>query len=88
MNDIIEIVYGDVKREWNNGNYFQAIAQGYFAPYTALVNVIGDFLKTDSSLTDDDGVNIERIILFLPNQLITLSTKPQKFPKNSLSANA
>jgi len=63
MSDTIEIVYGDVKKKWNNGNYFQAIAQGYFAPYTALFNVIGDFLKTDSSLTDDDGFNIERIIL-------------------------
>jgi hypothetical protein len=66
MSDIFEIIYEDVKKQWNNGNYFQAIAQGYFAPYTALHKVIGDFLKTDSSLTDDDGVNIER--LFLPEK--------------------
>lgn len=63
MADIIEIVYGDVKKKWNNGKYFQAIAQGYFAPYTELFNVIGNFFRTDSSLTDNDGVNIERIIL-------------------------
>lgn len=63
MNETIEVIYSDVKKEWDNGNYFNALAQGYFAPYTDTFKIIGDFFKTDSSMTDDDGSNIEKIIL-------------------------
>ncbi|MCJ8503162.1 hypothetical protein [Desulfatitalea alkaliphila] len=63
MKEIIEVVYSDLKREWENGNYFNALAKGYFAPYTALFKVVGDFLTTDATLTNDDGANIEKIIL-------------------------
>lgn len=63
MKETIEVVYSDVVKEWNNGNYFDALAKGYFAPYTAVFKIVGDFFKTDSTLSDNDGDNIEKIIL-------------------------
>lgn len=63
MNDTFEIVYADLKDSWNKGNRFEALAKGYLAPHVIILKTIQDFLKTDSGLSDDESVNLERIIL-------------------------
>ena len=63
MNEIVEVVFGDVVKEWKEGNHISALAKGYIAPYAAIYNIIGDFLTTESSLSKDEGDNLVTIIM-------------------------
>ena len=59
----IELVYSDVINQWKNGNYFKAYLAYMIAPYSAIFNIIGNFLKTESTLSENEASNIETIIM-------------------------
>lgn len=61
--NVLVIEYSDIINEFKKGDFIQAYLKARFAPYKLIYKVLNDLFKNNSQLNDQEGINIERIIL-------------------------